>query len=109
MAQDKSLKALYFYSGGIYALRAYPDENPARIADLFYKRLVRECRFLPLAVYCDRRRWFGQKEVRLPVIRTIEPPTSLRQVRRLIRDSVPHSEVPMIFRSLIKPEADRRP
>ena len=108
MAQDKSLKALYFYSGGIYALRAYPNENPARIADLFYKRLVRECRFLPLAVYCDRRRWFGQKEVRLPVIRTIEPLTSLRQVRRLIRNSVPHSMVPTIFRSLIKPEPERK-
>lgn len=109
MAQDKSLKALCFYSGGIYALRAYPKENPARIADLFYKRLVRECRFLPLAVYCDKQRWFGQHGVTLPIIRTIEPLSSLRQVRRLIRDSVPHSMVPTIFRSLIKPEPERKP
>ncbi len=103
MARDKSLKALCLYSGGIYALRAFREENPAKTADLFYKRLVRECRFLPLAVYCDRRRWFAQDDVTIPVLKTIEPLSSLRQVRQIVRDSVPRSKEPTLFRPLMKP------
>ncbi len=101
LAQDKGLKALILYSGGVYSMRAYPFGKP-KTADLFYKRLVRECRFLPLAVYCDKKRWFDPGHVELPVIYTIAPVESLREVHKMLRSAVSHEQVPTMPRALMK-------
>ncbi len=101
LAQDKGLKALILYSGGVYSVRAYPSGEP-KTADLFYKRLVRECRFLPLAVYCDKKRWFDSRHVELPVIYTIAPVESLSEVHKMLRSAVSHEQVPTMPRALIK-------
>lgn len=102
LAQDKGLKALILYSGGVYSVRAYPHGDQ-KTADLFYKRLVRECRFLPLAVYCDKKRWFDPGHVELPAIYTIAPVESLSEVHKMLRSSVSHDQVPTMPRALMDP------
>lgn len=53
MAQDKELKALIYYFGGEILRRQSPAE-----ADVFYKRLVRECADTTLGRLADKEHWF---------------------------------------------------
>lgn len=55
LVKDIRLKTLILFSEG-YSLKRFSAEQ----ADVLYKRLVNECRPQPLAVYCDRQRWFKE-------------------------------------------------
>ncbi len=91
LATDSAIKTMALYAGGSYIEKRSPKE-----ADILYKRLVRECRPEPLAMLCDKRRWF-EHYVGKPILEEIESPlpqSSPKELRAIMDKSLEGIEIP---------------
>ena len=80
LAQNSDLKALLNYSAGTMLANRSPQE-----ADVFYKRLVRQCQGSILAEAADQARWFPQNEVLAKEQKDLKYLNTLQEVRQLIQ------------------------
>ena len=87
LARDQELRALIFYFGGnIFKKRSNME------ADVFYKRLVLNCRKTMLGKLADRVRWFPVLPVIDDEVSSEKPCKSIEEVRKLMQKAFPSGE-----------------
>ena len=82
LAADKDLKALIYRAAGHTFQRYQP-----KIADVFYKQLVRECSGTKLAAAADKARWFPVVPGLIKELNSIAPVKSLNEVHTLMQQA----------------------
>lgn len=90
MAEDVELKALIYYFGGEILRRQSPHE-----ADVFYKRLVRNCHATELGKLADVTRWFPVENIILrKEVRSIKPCPTVAEAKKIMQKAFPAKPQP---------------
>ena len=83
MTDDQELKALIYYFGGEVLRKQSPAE-----ADIFYKRLVRNCKDTQLGQLADKLRWFPvDNKILRSEVTDIKPCASVEKAKTLMSEA----------------------